>query len=91
MRVDSGEVELAGDQEDDGPDDASACRIGHNGQRTDCRPALRVRCAGLRPPLTPGDSQNIIESTHLEVIRAMGKPVEMRVYSALVVAGRSGR
>jgi hypothetical protein len=44
--------------------DASACRIGHDGQRSGCHPASRVRCAGLRPPLTPGDSQNTTDSTH---------------------------
>jgi hypothetical protein len=49
--------------------DASACRIGHDGQRRGCHPASRVRCAGLRPPLTPRDSQNTTESTHLEFKR----------------------
>jgi hypothetical protein len=44
--------------------DASACRIGHDSQRTGWHPASRVRCAGLRPPLTPPASSNTTESTH---------------------------
>lgn len=44
--------------------DASACRIGHDSQRTGWHPASRVRFAGLRPPLTPAASSNTTESTH---------------------------
>jgi len=44
--------------------DASACRIGHDSQRTGWHPASRERFAGLRPPLTPAASSNTTESTH---------------------------
>ncbi|MCZ8175789.1 MAG: hypothetical protein O9343_11400, partial [Burkholderiaceae bacterium] len=43
---------------------ASACRIGHDSQRTGWHPASRERFAGLRPPLTPAASSNTTESTH---------------------------
>jgi len=57
---------------------ASACRTGHDDQRSRCHPGSRVRCAGLRPPLTPGDSQNTTESTHSELRR--GVKVELSAY-----------
>lgn len=49
--------------------DASACRIGHDSQRTGWHPASRVRFAGLRPPLTPAASSNTTESTHSKLKR----------------------
>lgn len=51
--------------------DASACRIGHDSQRTGWHPASRVRFAGLRPPLTPAASSNTTESTHSKFKRGM--------------------
>ncbi len=54
--------------------EASACRIGHDSQRTGWHPASRVRFAGLRPPLTPAASSNTTESTHSKFKR--GKKVE---------------
>jgi len=50
---------------------ASACRIGHDVQRTGCHPSSRVRFAGLRPPLTPHASQNTIGSTHSDFKRSL--------------------
>ena len=49
--------------------DATACRIGHEDQRTGWKPASRVRYAGLRPPLTLTSSRNIAVSTHLNFNR----------------------
>ena len=49
--------------------DASGCRIGHNDQRTGWLPASRVRCAGLRPPLTLTASRNIASFTHSDFSR----------------------
>jgi hypothetical protein len=55
--------------------DASACRIGHDSQRTGWHPASRVRFAGLRPPVTPAASSNTTESTHSKFRRGINEEV----------------
>ena len=62
---------------------ASACRIGHDASVRGWHPASRVRCAGLRPPLTPAASQDTTECTHSKFKRGTN------VYAEIDLEGKA--